>query len=106
MKVKSEEAVRNLIARTNEEFGITCELRICEGEAGEALMLHARHTSLSVLGVGRHPERRTGVLDLSGDVIFASGRPTLLLQPVGKPTGFRRKSWSVGTRAGKLPGDC
>lgn len=42
-------------------------------------MLHARHTSLSVLGLGQHPEHRAGIIDLSQDVIFASGRPSLLL---------------------------
>ncbi len=41
--------------------------------------VHARHTSLSVLGLGQHPEHRAGIIDLSQDVIFASGRPSLLL---------------------------
>ncbi|MEW9612887.1 universal stress protein [Shinella sp. S4-D37] len=99
-KVKSEETLRDLIARTNEEFEITCELRICEGELGESLMLHARHTSLSVLGVGRHFERRTGVLDLSQDVIFASGRPTVLL-PAGWQTHRLPEKIVVGWNASR-----
>lgn len=79
-------AVKEASEQTREEFeelarrhDITCEWRFSDGETGEALMLHARHASLAIVGPA---ERRRGVLrtlSMSEDIIFASGRPTLLL---------------------------
>lgn len=80
-KRDSEGAIRNLLQRVNAGTGISCELRLCDGEVGEALMLHARHAAIAVLGAGRRPDRQISALTLSEDVIFASGRPSILLPP-------------------------
>jgi nucleotide-binding universal stress UspA family protein len=58
---------------------ITHEWRLSRDEIGEALMLHARHAGLAIVGPSADDEQPTTVLSLSEDVIFASGRPTLLL---------------------------
>ncbi len=58
---------------------ITHEWRLSHGEIGEALMLHARHAGLAIVGPAAGGDQPTTVLSLSEDVIFASGRPTLLL---------------------------
>lgn len=58
---------------------ISREWRVSRNEIGEALMLHARHAGLAVVGPPLRGDEPTTVLSLSEDVIFASGRPTLLL---------------------------
>ena len=78
---KSETTLREITENLNRQFEIACELRICERETGEQLMLHARHASLAILGAERTPDRQVSTLTLSEDVIFASGRPSILLPP-------------------------
>lgn len=73
------ETLRAVLDRLSARDGLSFELRDCTGEIGEALMLHARHSSLAILVSDRSAERRASALSLSEDVIFASGRPTLLL---------------------------
>lgn len=63
---------------------ITFEWRFSENEDGEALMLHARHASLAIIGPSGYPIGSRRTLSLSEDIIFASGRPTLLL-PIDWP---------------------
>jgi nucleotide-binding universal stress UspA family protein len=63
---------------------VTNEWRFSENEVGEALMLHARHASLAIVGPPDRQASGTTTLGLSEDVIFASGRPTLLL-PIDWP---------------------
>lgn len=55
------------------------EWRISEKAWGEDLMIHARHADLAVVGSADGPSRRKTVLSFSEDMIFASGRPTLLV---------------------------
>lgn len=64
--------------------GITSEWRLSKDEVGERLMLHARHASLAIVGPPADPSRSATTLSLSEDVIFASGRPSLLL-PIDWP---------------------
>lgn len=81
------ERLRDVELRVKQEFeatggarNLSLEWRLSENEDGEALMLHARHACLAVVG----PRRETGrssVLSLSEDVIFSSGRPTLMVPP-------------------------
>lgn len=63
---------------------ITHEWRLSRNEIGEALMLHARHAGLAIVGPPLRSEEATTVLSLSEDVVFASGRPSLVL-PVDWP---------------------
>lgn len=76
---------------------ISGEWRVSEGEVGEALMLHARHASLAVIGPN---PRRTTTLGLSRDLIFASGRPTLLL-PLDWPVERSARRIVVGWNASR-----
>jgi nucleotide-binding universal stress UspA family protein len=76
--LSSVQAMLDELARVH---GIECELRNCDGEIGEALMLHARHASLAVLGSSRGDDRQESALTLSEDVIFASGVPSILVPP-------------------------
>ncbi|PWC35761.1 hypothetical protein TSO352_11020 [Azospirillum sp. TSO35-2] len=79
---------RRLFDHVVADAGITGEWRLSDHESGEALMLHARHAGLAIVGppsrLGQ-PARRPQMLSLSEDVIFTSGRPTLLL-PAGWPS--------------------
>ncbi len=63
---------------------LTREWRVSENEIGEALMLHARHAGLAIVGPVLGRDEPTTVLSLSEDIVFASGRPTLVL-PVDWP---------------------
>jgi nucleotide-binding universal stress UspA family protein len=58
---------------------ITSEWRLSADEAGESLMLHARHASLAIVGPPRRSSQAVTTLSLSESVVFASGRPSLLL---------------------------
>lgn len=78
---ESENILRKMLDDVTTKTGITSELRLCEGEVGEPFMLHARHAAIAVLGAGRQPDRQVSALTLSEDVIFASGRPSILLPP-------------------------
>lgn len=69
--------------RLTDRRSFTSEWRESDNEAGEALMLHARHASLAILGPPARQSSTTTVLGLSERMIFASGRPCLLV-----PTGW------------------
>jgi nucleotide-binding universal stress UspA family protein len=55
------------------------EWRMSEDEAGEDLVLHARHACFSILGPPAAQRGTLVPLGLSEDMVFASGRPCLLL---------------------------
>lgn len=57
----------------------SAEWRICDDEPYESLMLHARHADLAVLGPPARQRAKASVLGLSERLLFASGRPCLLL---------------------------
>lgn len=75
----AKQAARHAFEEAGRHHGLSLEWRVSDGEFGEALMLHARHAAMAVLGPPRRPDRQQTVLGLSEDVIFASGRPSLLL---------------------------
>lgn len=86
--------------RLVERRSFTAEWRVSDYEPGEALMLHARHASLAVLGP---PARRSGAataLGLAENMIFASGRPCLLL-PTDWPEGRVAQRIVVGWNGGR-----
>lgn len=62
----------------------TSEWRVSDNETGEVLMLHARHASLAILGPPAIQDDAITVLGLSERMIFASGRPCVLI-PVEWP---------------------
>lgn len=72
-------SVQALLAELARIHAIEPEFRDCDGEAGEALMLHARHAGLAILGSSRQPGGFAGGLAVAEDVIFASGVPTILV---------------------------
>jgi len=75
----AKEAARRAFEEVGRLHGLSLEWRVSDGEFGETLMLHARHAAMAVLGPPRQVDRQQTVLGLSEDVIFASGRPSLLL---------------------------
>ena len=86
-------------ARARNDFDALCdrrsfssEWRLSEDEEGEALVLHARHASLAVLGPPSAQRETPVPFGLSEKMLFASGRPCLLLPdgwPVDAGTGHR-----------------
>ncbi|RYD16746.1 MAG: universal stress protein [Lysobacteraceae bacterium] len=91
---------RQAFERELQRRQISGEWRVSEGEVGEALMLHARHASLAVIGPSRPDPRRATTLGLSRDLIFASGRPTLLL-PIDWPVERSARRIVVGWNASR-----
>lgn len=85
-----------LIARQ----GISGEWRMSLDEPGEALMLHARHASLAVLGPVDEQVAFAAELGLSTRMVFASGRPCLLL-PAGWPEARQARRIVVGWNGGR-----
>jgi nucleotide-binding universal stress UspA family protein len=81
-KRASVASVQAMLAEIARIHAIESEFRDCDGETGEALMLHARHAGLAILGSSRQPGRFASALSLSEDVIFASGVPSILV-PAG-----------------------
>lgn len=86
----AKQAARHAFEDAGRLHGLSLEWRVSDGEFGEALMLHARHAAMAVLGPPRRLKRQQTALGLSEDVIFASGRPSLLL-----PAGW---SGTIGNR--------
>lgn len=105
---RSIEATRAAFDALVAHHGLGGEWRISRDEAGETLMLHARHASLAIVGP---PARRMPVataLSLSEDVIFASGRPTLLLPddwPVARIDRRIVVGWNAGREATRAIAD-
>ena len=78
----------------------TAEWRTSRDESGEALMLHARHASLAVLGPPACQAACATTLGLSEDMIFASGRPCLLL-PLRWPEARTVRRICIGWNGGR-----
>ncbi|HEY7645729.1 MAG TPA: universal stress protein [Hyphomicrobiales bacterium] len=97
---KAKQQTRQVYDRIVANRVFTHEWRVSENEQGEALMLHARHASLAILGpaAGSTPSMTT--LGLSEDIIFASGRPSLLV-PVDWPAHRLPKRIVVGWNASR-----
>lgn len=94
--------------RLVESNGLTGEWRVSQNESGVELMLHARHASLAVLGRPRLAREDVTRLSLAEDVIFASGRPTLLLPPDWSRRGLPRRiviGWNAGREATRAVAD-
>lgn len=103
------------ISRAREKFdalthhrSFTSEWRVSNNEGSEALMLHARHASLAVLGPPARQQADLTRLSLSERAIFTSGRPCLLL-PEGWPAEriARRvvAGWNGGREAARAIAD-
>ena len=104
----AEEQLRGLLSDVASATGVNCELRICSGETGEALMLHARHASLAIVGTGREPARAETALTVSEDIIFASGRPSILLPPSWPKRGLPETiviGWNASREAARAVAD-
>lgn len=73
------QGVRNTFDVMVKHRSFTSEWRVSDNEIGEELMLHARHASLAIIGPSSQAGGAETALGLSERIIFASGRPTLLL---------------------------
>ncbi|MBO0128457.1 universal stress protein [Agrobacterium sp. OT33] len=105
---ETEELARKLLQAAGTKFDISWEFRLCEGERGETLMLHARHSAIAVLGSSREPERQVTALTMSEDVIFASGRPSVLLPVDWSSEPFPKKiviGWNASSEATRAVSD-
>ncbi|WP_374448965.1 universal stress protein [Stella sp.] len=101
-------AAAEAFARVADGRAITSEWRGSRNETGEALMLHARHADLAIVGPPRPDEMPTTVLGPSLDVIFASGRPTLLLPadwPPARLPGRVLVGWNASREAARAVAD-
>lgn len=83
-----------------ERRSFTAEWRVSANETGEALMLHARHASLAILGPPARQSDTTTMLSLSERMIFASGRPCLLV-PTDWPAERLASRIVVGWNGGR-----
>lgn len=90
-----EVRTRQIFDNIVDEFQISSEWRYSEDEVGEALMLHARHASLAIVGPPSIRRESMTTLGLSEDVVFASGRPSLLV-PIDWPAHRIGKRIVVG----------
>ncbi len=97
---RAVEAARNRFEALLRQHGIAGEWRVAKGETREALMLHARHASLALLGPPARRRSSISTLSLSENVVFGSGRPTLLL-PDGWPADRISRRIVVGWNAGR-----
>jgi len=104
---RHHEGVERALATTKASFdhhvsqaGLSGEWRISRDESGEELMLHARHASLAIVGPPTRTTDTITMLGLSEDVIFASGRPSLLL-PIGWQPDRLPKRIVIGWNAGR-----
>lgn len=75
----AETKTRQALEKLAGEYQLSSEWRYSENEVGEALMLHARHASMAIVGPPYIRNRAMTTLSLSEDLIFACGRPCLLL---------------------------
>lgn len=96
----AEVATRKEFDALARRHGLSSEWRISANETGEALMLHARHAGLAIVGPSARRAETTTTLGLSGSLIFASGRPTLLL-PLDWPARRRVRTVVVGWNASR-----
>jgi len=107
-KHDAEQQLRSILAEVAAATGVDCELRLCYGETGEALMLHARHASLAIVGTGRKPARAETALTVSEDIIFASGRPSILLPASWRSFGTPETiviGWNASREAARAVAD-
>ena len=97
---KAQQETREIFDRLVANRSLTHEWRVSEQGAGEALMLHARHASLAIVGPPARSTQPATTLSLSEDMIFASGRPTLLL-PLKWPDARLGRRIVVGWNASR-----
>lgn len=78
MQMQEQEA-RTLFESLLTAHRLTGEWRIFKNEDRDNLMLHARHASLAIMGPPSPQTRSPRTLALAEEIIFTSGRPTLLV---------------------------
>lgn len=107
MLAEYSKAASESVSKAREDFdtlarnrSFTSEWRISDNEDGEALMLHARHASLAILGPPARQQKRNTRLGLSERLIFESGRPCLLL-PESWPEDRMARRIVVGWNGGR-----
>lgn len=99
---RKEEETRSFFEKLVRNHNITSEWRFSFNDAGEALMLHARHASLAIVGPSSRVAGPVTALSLSEDVIFASGRPTLMIPDGWSPERLPKRiiiGWNGGREA-------
>lgn len=107
-KQASVTSVQAMLAEITRIHAVTCEFRDCDGESGEALMMHARHAGLAILGSSRQAGRFASALSLAEDVIFASGVPTIVVPPAWDAERPVRKvvvGWNASREATRAVSD-
>ncbi len=103
------------LSKAREEFDVlsrnrsfTSEWRVSDSEGGEALMLHARHASLAILGPPARQRIKATRLGLSESVVFSSGGPCLLVPerwPVERIARRIVVGWNGGREAARSIAD-
>lgn len=99
---------RSDFGRLTDRRSFTAEWRESDNETGEALMLHARHAGLAILGPPARQTDAITMLGLSERMIFDSGRPCLLLPAHWPPERIPDRivvGWNGGREATRAIAD-
>lgn len=94
--------------RLTHDRSFTSEWRESNDASGEELMLHARHARLAILGPPSLQASDETVLGLSEQMLFASGRPCLLLPRAWDPERLPARvivGWNGGREATRAISD-
>src|SRR3546814_5455108 len=75
----AQEGARADFAMLTERRSFTAEWRVARDDTGEALMLHARHAALAIMGPPHRQRPEPSALGMAEQMILACGRPCLLL---------------------------
>lgn len=115
MLAEYSKAASEAISKAREEFdtlvknrSFSSEWRVSDNEDSEALMLHARHAGMAILGPPARQQNRTTRLGLSERLIFESGRPCLLLPESWPEDRIARRivvGWNGGREAARSIAD-
>lgn len=88
---EAEAHARRQFEAVTERRSFSAEWRVSDNELGETLMLHARHASLAVLGPPERQRDTPSALGAAERVLFASGRPCVLVP----------RDWTADAAAGR-----
>lgn len=102
------DSARAAFAELTDRRSFSAEFRCSRDENGEALMLHARHADLAVLGPPQRQRSGISALGLSEQLVLACGRPCLLLPDSWTAVRLPRRivvGWNGGREATRAISD-
>lgn len=88
--------------------GMAGEWRQAEGPLAETIALHARYSDLAIIGQDDPDAAQPGATGLAGDVLFAAGRPVLVVPYAGHFAEIGRRvlvGWNASREAARAVND-